>query len=343
MKIVEKDSLLAGSFKKFEQDIKSEVPAGYVEMRLSTKGRVGAPEVFHVRNFKVGELLNLSISTDAELPKRLISTLNDMIYEDIDVAQFHEKEVEELMVYIFTNFYQNKLEDVIFPLEDADYEYVKNTKPDMLEDLKSGKWTPRTTIDIVNDADVYDVSDSFNPNITITNKKTGFHVTFGFIKYGDRLVVKDFLDEFYKDEETKFAGIRNQISRNNNASLDPVDEREYMEYINKRFETLTNISRLVSVVDYNGMDVSNMGISEKFEVLSNDARIDFGMIAKLTQRQNKEPFGIKPDVRMRNPLTGEMVTRRFSFRIPIILQAIQIFGSDQYDDGSDSEDEYNVE
>ena len=342
MKIVEKDSLLADSFRKFEQNIKPEIPAGYIEMRLSTKGRVGAPEVFHIRNFKVGELLNLAISTDAELPKRLISTLNEMIYEDVDVAQFHEKEVEELMVYLFVNFYQNKLEDVIFPLEESDFEYIRQTKPDMLDDLATGKWMPRTTIHIENDADVYDVSDSFNPNITITNKKTGFYVTFGFIKYGDRLVVKDFLDNYYKDEEAKFVKVKNQISRNNNTPLDPELEREYMEYLNKRFETLSNISRLISVSDYNGMDVSNMNIFDKFEVLSNDARIDFGMIAKLTQKQNKEPFGIKPEVRMKNPLTGEMVTRRFSFRISTILQAIQVSGSDQYDDGSDSEDEHNL-
>ena len=107
-----------------------------------------------------------------------------------------------------------------------------------------------------------------------------------------------------------------------------------MEYVNERFETLANISRLVSVVDYNGMDVSQMDIALKFETLSNDARIDFGMISALTKHQEGAPFGIKPYVRMKDPITGKSVERRFSFRIPLILQAIQISGSSQYDDGS---------
>ena len=32
------------------------VPPGYIEVALSTKGRVGAPAIVHVRNFTVGEL-----------------------------------------------------------------------------------------------------------------------------------------------------------------------------------------------------------------------------------------------------------------------------------------------
>lgn len=340
MKLTEKDTILTNSFKEFERSNGSiiEVPAGYVEIRLSTKGKLGAPEVFHIRNFKVGELLNLSLSTESELPRRLISTLNSMIYEAIDVSQFHEKEVEELMVYVYTNFYQDRLDDVVFPLDEEDFEYIKNNKPEMLEDLEAKRWVPRTSIVITQDADLYDVADDFNPNITITNKKTGFYVTFGFIKYGDRLLVKDFLDSYYADEEKKFAKIKNQISQNNNSPnpipLNPDEEREYMEYVNERFETLANISRLVSVVDYNGMDVSQMDIALKFETLSNDARIDFGMISALTKHQEGAPFGIKPYVRMKDPITGKSVERRFSFRIPLILQAIQISGSSQYDDGS---------
>ena len=333
MKLTEKDTILTNSFKEFERSNGSaiEVPAGYVEIRLSTKGKLGAPEVFHIRNFKVGELLNLSLSTESELPRRLISTLNSMIYEAV-------KEVEELMVYVYTNFYQDRLDDVVFPLDEEDFEYIKNNKPEMLEDLEAKRWVPRTSIVITQDADLYDVADDFNPNITITNKKTGFYVTFGFIKYEDRLLVKDFLDSYYADEEKKFAKIKNQISQNNNSPnpipLNPDEEREYMEYVNERFETLANISRLVSVVDYNGMDVSQMDIALKFETLSNDARIDFGMISALTKHQEGAPFGIKPYVRMKDPITGKSVERRFSFRIPLILQAIQISGSSQYDDGS---------
>ena len=161
-------------------------------------------------------------------------------------------------------------------------------------------------------------------NASMENSITGIRVTKAFNNASE--------------EEKKFAKIKNQISQNNNSPnpipLNPDEEREYMEYVNERFETLANISRLVSVVDYNGMDVSQMDIALKFETLSNDARIDFGMISALTKHQEGAPFGIKPYVRMKDPITGKSVERRFSFRIPLILQAIQISGSSQYDDGS---------
>ena len=49
------------------------------------------------KDVKVGELVTLALSSTEELPRRLISTLNDMILEDdIDVGNFHDKEVEEL-------------------------------------------------------------------------------------------------------------------------------------------------------------------------------------------------------------------------------------------------------
>ena len=38
------------------------IPEGYIEVRLSTKGRVGAPKVIHVRNFKVKDIVAVTAS-----------------------------------------------------------------------------------------------------------------------------------------------------------------------------------------------------------------------------------------------------------------------------------------
>ena len=338
MKLTTKN-LIADSLRAIEEEEKgTEIPAGYIEINLSEKGKLGAPKSFHIRNFKMGELLTLSLSDDTSLPRRLISILNDMILEErIDVSNFHEKEVEELMVYIYINFYKNNLEDVVFPIEDSDIKYLEENKPELLQDIKDKKWIPRTNIVIARDTDTYDISEEFNPNITIRNTDTGFYVTFGYVKYGDRLVVKKFLDDFYKDQEIKFARIKNQISLNNSSTnkvpLDPQEEKEYLEYISEKFETLSEVSRIVSVINYNGMDVSDMSLADKYELLSKDARIDYGMISKLASRQSKLLFGIKPNVRMINPFTNQPCERRFSFRIPLIIQALQISGTDKYDDG----------
>ena len=322
------------------------VPPGYIEVALSTKGRVGAPAIVHVRNFTVGELLELSLTTDTDLPRRLIAALNKAIYEDTDVANWHESEIEELLIYIYAEFYRSTLDSVEFPLLEEDYEFVKNG-PDgeqRCKDLREHKWVPRTSITLLRDIDPYEVSDDYSPEITIKNKKTGFYVTFSYIKYGDRLLVKDWLDKVYRDEEKQFDALVETLKHNSSVAdpakrlpVDPAEKEAYSDFVAKKLGTLTEVSRLISVVNYNGQDVSKMDVDEKYKLLSQDARIDYGMIAKLAARQDKQPVGLKPFIHMINPLTNEPCVRRFSFRILSILQAMQLSGSDEYDDGFDDE------
>lgn len=322
------------------------VPPGYIEVALSTKGRVGAPAIVHVRNFTVGELLELSLTTDTDLPRRLITTLNKAIYEDTDVANWHESEIEELLIYIYAEFYKSTLDSVEFPLLEEDYEFVKNG-PDgeqRCEDLRKHRWVPRTSITLLRDIDPYEIPDDYSPEITIKNKKTGFYVTFSYVKYGDRLLVKNWLDKIYRDEEKQFDALVETLKHNSSVTdpakrlpVDPVEKEAYSDFVAKKLGTLTEVSRLISVVNYNGQDVSKMDIDEKYKLLSQDARIDYGMIAKLAARQDKQPFGLKPFIHMVNPLTNEPCVRRFSFRILSILQAMQLSGSDEYDDGFDDE------
>ena len=92
-------NLILTSLMESEREVKevSSTPDGYIEVKLSTKGKVGAPSVVHVRNFKVSEIISLSLSSNADLPIRLIDILNDMILEDTDVFTWHEKEIEEII------------------------------------------------------------------------------------------------------------------------------------------------------------------------------------------------------------------------------------------------------
>lgn len=348
------NNLILASLREVEEESKLYVPEGYAEIKLSTKGKVGAPAIFHIRNFKVGDIISLSLTSERELPSRLIPLLNEMILEDVNVAQWHEKEVEELMVNIFVIFYKDTLDEINFPVQKEDLDYLKSIpeKASLAADIENKKWTPKTTITISKDVDTYDLVDDFSPRITITNKKTGFHVTFDYVKYGDQLIIKKWIDSYFEEEEEKFKLLKEQLNFNNNVSrqirinpsavntlieIDPELEQEYKDYQTRKLQAITNVVRIISIVDYNGRDVSNMSLSDKYELMVNDARIDYGLISKLAKRQEKNPWGIKPEVRMVNPITNQQCLRRFSFRIPAILQAMQLSGDDIYDDGYGNE------
>lgn len=348
-------NIIFSSLEKAEEEIKQPLPEGYAEIRLSTKGKLGAPEVFHIRNFKVQDIVALSLTKEQLLPAKLINILQDMIFEETDVSQWHEKEVEELMVILYMTFFSNDLE-IIYPLEDSDIEKMKETEigKAILEDMQKGikEATPRATIHLSEAVDTYDLPNDFNPRIKITNKKTGFYVVFDYVHYGDQLVIKKWIDNYFKDEEAKFASVAAKIERNNSllfqlkenpekihdiVKIDPEEQEAYDEFLNKKIQLLSEVIRIASILNFNGEDVSSLSLSEKYEKFSSDARLDYGMISKLSQKQNNFTIGIKPEVTMINPITKEVVKRPFSFRIPLILQAIQLSGADEYDDSYDDE------
>lgn len=342
------NNIIASKLAQAEEKQKQEIPAGYLEVRLSTKGKVGAPSVVHVRNFRMGEVMSLSLTEDSELPRRLIEVLNDMILEDTDVADWHENEVTELMVYIYANFFKNEIE-VRYPYDEEDIQWLReHGQEDKAEYILSGEQRPVAQVNILRDADTYAITDDFKSEFTITNKSTGFHCTFGFIRYGDQLVVKEALDSIFREEEERFKGLVEKIRYNNDIlvrrrknpsydfpliQVDPKEEKEYKDYVSKRVEVLTDIIRYLSIVDYNGEDVRDMPLKEKYELLSNDARIDVGMMSALDKKREDMRFGLKPTVMMKNPIRGEggMVEKPLSFRAVAFLKATVLQGADGHD------------
>lgn len=349
-------NIILNSIKESEQsvDYQRKIPAGYIEVKLSTKGKIGAPEVVHVRNFKVSEILALSLTEKKDLPIRLIDILNDAIFEDVDVANWHEKEVEELMIYIYMTFFKPVLSDIPYPLSEKDYEIIGN-QPDGEEKIKAlneGKWIPKTSINISQSVDTYTLEEDFSPNITITSKKTGFHVTFGFIKYGDQLKIRKWIDTFFAEKESSFEKIKKQLEYNQGIEIQlkdnpsalnkliPINKEEeeaYNNYILEKARVVTDTAYIISIIDFNGQDISNLTIGEKYELLCNDARIDYNLISALGKKQKKLQFGIKPEVSMKNPITGEIEKKMLSFRIPFIIQSMRVSTTNEYDDECDDE------
>lgn len=355
-------NIILTSLKETEQavDTYRQVPAGYIEVRLSTKGKVGAPSVVHVRNFKVSEILALSLTERKDLPIRLIDILNDAIYEDVDVAEWHEKEVEELMVYIFMTFYKPVINDIPYPLTEKDLDFIRQQTDgeEKVKAIQEGKWVPKTSVNIGQSVDTYDISDDFSPNVTITSKKTGFHVTFGYIKYGDQLKIRKWIESYFAQDEARFErikkqleynqGIENQFKDNPDAidKLIPINKEEeeaYTAYNLKKAQAITDIAYIVSILDFNGYDTSGLTISEKYEILGKDARIDYNLISTLGKKQRNLKFGIKPEVDMKNPITGEVEKKVLPFRVPLIIQSMRLSESNEYDDESDDENEYSVQ
>ena len=69
---------------------------------------------------------------------------------------------------------------------------------------------------------------------------------------------------------------------------------------------------------------------EKIKVLDNP-EFDIKIGRVIEQQYKKLNFGIDPIIKVKNPFTGLICDRRFSFRIVDILSAIQSYRVDGYD------------
>ena len=337
-----------------------EVPSGYISIELSTNGLLGAPKRFHVRNFDTSDLLNLALSEDEELPEKVAKMLDSLILEeDVSVMNFHEKEVVELLARLYQAFYANTLKDIDFPWDETDLAWLKEKIGNNSEyeekvfDLKSKKWTPKMDIDL-SAVETYDLDPStFKTRIFLTDKASGFKVGFSYPRYGDVIVLRNFIMQVYREQDKQFASIRDtlrfrrdaeeRVRRGEDIALSripniPEAEREkYKKYeIDKSIFSAVAIKAL-HLINVDGKDVSKASLKERIE-LARDPRIDYKMMKAVNDFYEKMKIGLKEDVMMFNPIKQVVEPRKYSFRLIDLLQAIKLYESSEYDIEFESED-----
>jgi len=336
---------------QMEQDISvKEIPVYYAPIQLSTKGKEGAPAVFHIRNFSMKDVMELALTDEADLPERLLTILQNLIFEkDVSVSNFREEEVIETIVRMYIAFFSPSIE-MDFPVEDSDFEYLrrKNTKEalEQVEALQNGTWKPKVLINLVNDLEVYELPENFSAIATIKNKKIDFSVSFRAPRYGDVIIVKKWLKETFEPQEKKFTQIKALIDMRDTikqkylsgelVSLQsmpevPEDQEEtYKQFQMEKTLALIDVIRALHLVTFNGVDVRDKSLTERITLIQ-DPRIDINITKKLDAYFDSLKIGIKPEVSVINPITGEPCIRRFSFRLVDILQAIQLSNNNEYD------------
>jgi hypothetical protein len=331
---------------------KGAVPAGYIPIRLSTKGKVGAPELFHIKNFSTRTILDMALIDEKDLPFKLVPLLDDLLFEeDISVANFHEKEVIETLILLYMAFYSSTLYEVPFPYDQEDLEWLKTTYGEAQytqkkQDLENGSWKPIVDIDL-GTIETYDLDDSFKHMATITKKQTGFSASFRLPKFGDALLLKQWIDVAFGPRDREFEQLQQRLSFKQQLEADykagrlkditkiPVISQTeidaFKEYSREKAGALVEAIRGLHLCEVDGKDVSELPLSARAQIIHDDPRFDSTLGKKIDEFFSTIEFGIKSDVQVQNPITMAAVSRRFSFRLVDILQAIQLSPTDDYD------------
>ena len=329
----------------------NKVPPGYIEIRLSTKGQYGAPEVFHCRNFSTEDLVHLAVSEDAEVAQRTVEFLNKIIYEDIDVGNFHEKEVIETLFIIYTTFYGHMLTDLVWQADDKDKEYLASQYggtlsqeyQDRIKQLEDGRWKPRYDIDL-HHVHTFKVPDNSPTQAIIKNERTGFSCVYSWPRYGDVLKVKEYAEIIYKEEDRKYEAVARNLQMykeaqqklmeggSPNMKAVPIvskdDEKRLRDYQEGKLNFMTTCLRAIQLKEIRGKNISDLPLSERIKY-AQDPELDFSTFKKIQEKFNEElKIGIDENLTLFDPITEEMVTRKVSFRVVDFIQAIRDGESD---------------
>lgn len=337
-----------------ETTTEQEVPSGYISIELSTHGLVGAPKRFHVRNFDTADLMNLALSEDEDLPEKVATMLDNLILEqDVSVLDFHEKEVVELLVRLYQAFYSNNLKNVDFPWGEEDLEYLKkkvyggDSSIDYqarYADLRQGREKPKMDVDLAL-VETYDLDAStFKTNLSITSKD-GFKVGFSFPKYGDVVVLRNFILQEYRERDKQFANLKEvlkfredakkrvregeEIAFNRIPNIPETEREKFKEYETEKAVFTVVAIKALHLITFDGQDVSQLSLKDRM-IFARDPRLDYKISKIMDEFYKKLHICLKEKVSMKNPLKGVVELRDYSFRLVDILQAIKLYEPDEY-------------
>lgn len=349
------DDLNLDEIKNLREEIEEEsnIPSGYIPIELSTKGNLGAPALFHIKNFSVEQISSLSFIEQDQIPIKILKMLPEIVWEkDVDFRKFHEGEVIETLIILYKTFYQSVLAEQTWPLTDEDKKYIlekecNNNKAEYnarIAAYNNGDWKPVFDINL-DSIQFYDNSSSAKHTVKVT-KKNGFECEFTYPKYGDTLVIHEIITRKFQEKENYFAPIKEKLkfrqkmeeSWKNGEPVDigrcPVvgetDKRKYEEFQIEKGKYLTRLTRAILLKSINGTDVSGLPIEERIKY-ADDPNLDFSTMNKVTALFKELKVGPIEKLTVIDPIVKEVREIPYTFRVFDFILALRSNGHNDDD------------
>jgi hypothetical protein len=116
-------------------------------------------------------------------------------------------------------------------------------------------------------------------------------------------------------------------------NIDPINDSDFLRwqmYEARKAKYATKAAEALYLVKYNDVDLSNASVEEKIRYIDSPL-FDVNLSKAVEEHFTKLNFGLNPEIEIRNPVTGEVCKRQFTFRLLDILQALQLPNANEYD------------
>ena len=305
----------------------------YIPIRLSSQGKLDAPDVVYVRNFTGEDALNLSLAGEEDSLECLIGCLNNMVYGGFDCYYFSENDVEEIMMNILGNFWTPMLSSYRYPYEENELDRIDDVRK---KRILNGEEVP--TIDIIiKDLKTKVLPDNFKEPISIT--LFGSTVKFILPRIKHLMVAKEYVENKYGTQDNKFNYFEKDLDYNSKLDQDPnksnlaprtIDSemlKEYKLYQKNKLSDFLKVKQAQLIKQVDSKKFSD-DISEQVKAYG-DIGLHFWKAYKEIVDQKLE-YGLVKDIEVVSPITGNKVIRRFQFRYVDFLSSLDSQGTTEY-------------
>lgn len=314
---------------------KDKIPSDYIPIKLSSAGKLSMPKVLHVRNYTGQDALDLAQASSGDMIETILKVVERMIWEDIDSKLLHQKELEEIMLNVYLNWWGTVIKDYPYPWEKEELkEGIEKgiINEQKAERVKKGVDTLYINIPIEN-ISTENLPAEFKEPIKIKHKDNEY--VFRLQRVGDVLISEKFVEEKYFEQDNEFSEIKNDIDYNiankNNPNvdqrkIDPVKYKEYLKYRNNRNKDFLALQTMLLFSRIN--DTVLQTNEERLEFYS---KLPLHIIGKVESIVEKISFGPKEEMKVISPVTREEITRRFQFRALDYVPSMESQNDEGYD------------
>ena len=316
----------AAKYRGFDGTDAEAPPVGYVTIAMSTQGNMNAPAFIYARSFKSREMTQLALVQQDKLAENNVRLIRSVSHQDVSPSTWHINEVIEFLLKHYIAFFGDILQDMAWPVNDDDLKYLQANSPEEFDAYKKGDYVPRVNIP----SSSLKFLDLEKPvkNIVLKSKEGTF--AFRMPQFGDLITLQTFLNAEFASQDAQFEDVVNRY-KENPSSVSKQEQEAYEDYVSDRLEVATDVNTALLLASVDGQPVESL--DEALRLVMEDPRFDYGLNQALRDEVDKvsATFGPDPEITLENPITGKLETRRFSFRLYDIFQAIRLSRSSRYD------------
>ena len=320
--------------KKRQVSISDKPSMEHLAIKLSSVGKLSLPKVIHIKNYTGQDSLELSQAPSAKELETLLQVVDRMVFEEIDVLELHQSELEEIMLNVYLNWWGKSLtsSNYAWDKEELDQALNKNLIGKEEYDLIENG-SKNLTVDVkISNINTKVINNEFKEPIIL--KKDNHVYKFRLPRLGDFIKAENFVEIKYLESENTYINIQKDIEYNkrnkNNVNvkqrtIDSIEHRNYLEYMKKRNVDLLSLQEMYTI-----LEIDNVMFTTEEDKIEAYKDIPLDIIVMIEKVISDIEFGPQSDVTIESPLTHDKVIRRFQFRAVDYLPTMEIQDDSRY-------------